>query len=374
MSNSRFLSFLDSFNSCYKFRRAVEATGILFSDAVGAEGGGGRHRKRGDNSEPIWSSKQNMIGIFLCGATKFGCGTIVSILLHHTPTLLRGPRHVLSFLAAYVATFLSPNDVVYIVFRRNRYLSTTLGVSIALYKLRKLLFVTYHASDSGFLFTHLIAILAIEGNSILRNTVASREEVLAYFGFASSPSMEIRGQQRANSHEKGERPRPTYRQRSIAVAREGVKMLEVLIACFAVYSVCSSNDVHGSEPHFWDPIESVVIFSYSELYRRECAMSEDLSLTPCVLTKWIAFLVLIVRYCKEGIARCVRGASRTRSCTSVRDETSEKPKTGTRARVSRVADVKQGAEDDDESGMAFFFSPFKRIARRRASARKRKAA
>ena len=114
------LSFLDSFNSCYKFRVAIQEE---------------KNSGRG-------------VGTYTRAATlKFMAGFLVSLLLSHTPTLLRGPRHILSFSLAYVIVF--GTDTVFLKMRQSLMSRLFLGVANSLYKLRKLMFVLHHASSTS---------------------------------------------------------------------------------------------------------------------------------------------------------------------------------------------------------------------------------
>ena len=119
-SNGRLLSFLDSFNSCYKFRVAIQDE---------------KNSGRG-------------VRTYTRAATlKFMAGFLVSLLLSHTPTLLRGPRHILSFSLAYVIVF--GTDTVFLKMRQSLMSRLFLGVANSLYKLRKLMFVLHHASSTS---------------------------------------------------------------------------------------------------------------------------------------------------------------------------------------------------------------------------------
>ena len=267
-SNGRFLSFLDSFNSCVKFRVLTETNAS-------------RRSKR-----------TILAALILCFLTKYLSGTTASWILGHVPTVLRGPRHILSFFIAFVVAFLPTEPPRFV--NKDSLTSIAVGFSIALYKLRKLMFVAHHSRE-GFHFMILVSVIAIEGSSMLRNVIC-RPSVLTLIGLPE------------DNCGSGAAAKTSSRSRNewfsfVAYARyayryEFSKLTEILLAATAIFFACSASDVHESEPHFFDPILSLLHISLADVYYRTCVIPEDLSLTPCTLAKWIAFIALIVRYTK----------------------------------------------------------------------------
>lgn len=239
-SNGRLLSFLDSFNSCYKFRVAIE--------------------DENPRNAPTNFARATTL--------KFMAGTMTSILLGHNPTILRGPRHILSFTVAFCIVFVS--DIVYLKIKQSFLSRLCLGVANALYKLRKLMFVLHHGSSLGLSFTLLVAIIAIEGSSSLRNLTCGK-----------STSKKIWEQMR--------------------IIQVMSSFAEVFIAVIILYLTCANKSLHATEPSFMEPMRSIFYWSYAEiLSHEECVMNpDDLSLSPCVTAKWLGFLIFIVRNCKS---------------------------------------------------------------------------
>lgn len=239
-SNGRLLSFLDSLNSCYKFRVAIED----------------------ENPRRVWTNFARAVTL------KFMAGTMTSILLGHNPTLFRGPRHILSFVVAFCIVFVS--DVVYLKMKRSFLSRLCLGVANALYKLRKLMFVLHHGSSFGLSFTLLVSIIAIEGSSSMRNLTCGKSTSKKFWE-------EIRIIQIISS------------------------FAEVFIASVILYLTCTNKSVHATEPSFMEPMKSIFYWTYAEIRsHQECVMNpDDLSVSPCVTAKWFGFLIFILRNSKS---------------------------------------------------------------------------
>jgi hypothetical protein len=290
-SNGRLLSFLDSFNSCYKFRVAIENESLKYVPTT-----------------------------YVRAATlKFMAGSMTSLLLYHTPTVLRGPRHILSFSLAYIIIF--GTDTVFLKMRQSLLSRLFLGVANSLYKLRKLMFVLHHGSSTGFVYTLLVSLLAIEGSSSLRNLTCGRD---------------INMKTRFSSWGIG------------SIISLLSSFSEAIAAVTVIYLACARVSSHGTEPSFMEPIISILYWSYSELQStQECVVNpNDLSLSFCVCAKWIGFIIFIVRNWKSDLFSGV---------TLVSDK--ESMMESSRSSSSITSSSKQN----------FFMSPFKKNVRREKS-------
>ena len=106
---------------------------------------------------------------FMCAFLKFGAGTTVSLVLHETPVLLRGIRHMFSFAAALLLIQSCPGDVCNTCL--NGPLHLVVCAANALYKVRKFTFaleasLAMKTGSSGTAL--LVTWLAVEGSSASR--------------------------------------------------------------------------------------------------------------------------------------------------------------------------------------------------------------
>eukprot|EP00614_Pseudopedinella_elastica_P006943 CAMPEP_0172598930 /NCGR_PEP_ID=MMETSP1068-20121228/19020_1 /TAXON_ID=35684 /ORGANISM="Pseudopedinella elastica, Strain CCMP716" /LENGTH=448 /DNA_ID=CAMNT_0013399009 /DNA_START=391 /DNA_END=1737 /DNA_ORIENTATION=+ len=147
-SNGRFISFLASLNNCYSFRAQRALTPL-------------RKGRRRDSFEE-WKRKHAYtisayLGSSLWGAAartaglsfllKYGASTVVSLLLWTTPVFLKGPRHVSYFLLALGLVQFSPKDAVFRTMKGSPWVQLMVACAIALYKLRKLVFLVHYFAD-----------------------------------------------------------------------------------------------------------------------------------------------------------------------------------------------------------------------------------
>ena len=121
---------------------------------------------------------------FMCALLKFGAGTVVSLMLHQTPVLLRGVRHTLTFAVALLLIQSCPGDLVNTFLNGPTHLMVC--VANALYKARKFTFALEASVAIGaqIPLTVLVTWLAVEGSSSARRV----ESVLHRFFHHPSPT------------------------------------------------------------------------------------------------------------------------------------------------------------------------------------------
>ena len=179
-SNGRFVSFMDSFNNCYNFRAQHAYQPIRRKDRRDSfEEKKLRRYHIGSNlNSTYWRLRIMVLSFFL----KYGSSTVVSLLLRTTPTWIKGPRHVLSFLGALSLVQLFPRDGIYWYVSTSPWMQLVLGLSVSFYKLRKLLFVVGTFSGRGIYRSWLpmlaLSVIAIDGNSLARRI----ENVISHRG------------------------------------------------------------------------------------------------------------------------------------------------------------------------------------------------
>jgi len=121
-----------------------------------------------------------------CFFIKFAAGSAVSLMLSVSPVWLSGPRHTLWLFAGVVLLWLSPGDIVYDSMRHSSAVRLVLGMGGGLYKMRKAIFAVEVAAcscpnmyDCSFSLALLVAVLAIDGNTLVRRAVLWFEARLA---------------------------------------------------------------------------------------------------------------------------------------------------------------------------------------------------
>ena len=152
--------------------------------------------------------------LYICLAafgSKYGSSTVASPLLQQTPVILRGPRHALSFLVLYLApshaallscpstrvsrgmmqvTFglVQGYDEIFKAVTEPGPCQFVVAVGAALYKVHKFTFVTLMGAADGWMLPILLAIVVLEGNSLLR----SAENALSYVWLTACFSWALR--------------------------------------------------------------------------------------------------------------------------------------------------------------------------------------
>ena len=150
-SNGRFVSFMQSVESVYKYKLGRN---ILSSTQ---------------------SCRKNFFYvayiISMCFVLKFAPGTLTSVWLGLTPTWLQGRRHILSFFIALCWIQFSPRKLGFSLFYNNIACRMILNTAAAIYKLRKLIFLMRASNTSPDLLstdTFALALWECEGSSIAR--------------------------------------------------------------------------------------------------------------------------------------------------------------------------------------------------------------
>ena len=84
---------------------------------------------------------------------------------------------------------------------------------------------------------------------------------------------------------------------------------EVITAMTIIFFACA--ETHDIEPSFMEPIVSILYWTYSEIRsHHECVVNpNDLSVSLCVIGKWFAFLIFVVRNCKSDVYSVFYGSS-----------------------------------------------------------------
>jgi len=144
-SNGRFISLVDTVNSVASFRMGLP--------------------KRGK------SSTGRFVWIFVLSLIcKFLSQTLVSVLLETTPVVLKGNRHLSSFVIGFAVVWLSPEDIVYSNVANSAAIRLLFAIATSIYKLRKSLFAVQASMEIGssFELAVIVFLLAIDGNSVTR--------------------------------------------------------------------------------------------------------------------------------------------------------------------------------------------------------------
>lgn len=166
-SNGRMVSFLNSLNSVasYRRQRRVLVCGTNCSSSPVSE------RRR---SEVLYvRSPRNCLGhriklFSLNFLAKFGSQSLGSLMIGATPVILKGARHMASWLLAFACIQLCPRDSVYTKLQNNASLLLVVRIGCALYKLRKFNFVAEFALSLGQSLTWMLAaqVVVIDGNNL----------------------------------------------------------------------------------------------------------------------------------------------------------------------------------------------------------------
>ena len=152
-SNGRFVSFMQSVESVYKYKR-----------------GHAKPSKNRPCEEKFFSA---VYICCVCAFLKWAPGTVVSFWLDLTPTWMRGWRHAISFSAALVWIHFSPRNFVFRFFHTSTGCRVLLHTATALYKLRKLVFLVQASynkrSLTGFMASaFLLSVWELEGGTTSR--------------------------------------------------------------------------------------------------------------------------------------------------------------------------------------------------------------
>jgi hypothetical protein len=127
---------------------------------------------------------------------KFAAQTVSSALLNETPVLLKGPRHITSFLLGFLLVWFSPGDQVFTVMSHSLAVKLLLSMCSGLYRLRKALFsmevalalyswpgmvdlsdiTSNHLRCIG--FCALLVIIALDGNGVLKDLLLWTERCI----------------------------------------------------------------------------------------------------------------------------------------------------------------------------------------------------
>eukprot|EP01051_Picozoa_sp_SAG22_P000531 SAG22_NODE_15_length_32914_cov_20.713546_5_plen_312_part_00 len=165
-ANGRFVSFLDSLNSCYEYR---SQNPLAAADPADDDPPPLRRTESQYNLQSSHNSLAGRLRILCVNfVLKFASSTTTSALLWKIPVVLKGPRHLMSFLLSLVLVQGSPADRVFIALRDMPSVQLLLGSGCALYKLRKLLWALQKGADYGWGLTLVLAFTVVEGNSFAR--------------------------------------------------------------------------------------------------------------------------------------------------------------------------------------------------------------
>lgn len=172
-SNRRITSFCDSIYACFRYRMLRPAT----TTSMIPGGGAIATRQRNESFYFIQSHQNSLLrtGAICASAIvlKFGTGSVVALALGETPVIIKGPRHITSFLLAFALMQAFPSDGLYRFVRGSSLAQTVLYGACALYKLRKVLFCVMHP-ECTLLHGAVLAWVSLEGNSILRRVESTR--------------------------------------------------------------------------------------------------------------------------------------------------------------------------------------------------------
>ena len=167
-SNGKFVSIFDSLTTCCGFRnqRPVRLTRVDSNPPS---------RRRGSLYHVAAQLKKGRFSNVLTAAyilvlnllNKFGPATVVSLLTHSTPVVLKGPRHIFSFLACVCLVQVSVRDLVYRSVA-SPYAAASLAHASALYKLRKCVFIAEATRDRSLGLAGLLTWLVVDGGSDAR--------------------------------------------------------------------------------------------------------------------------------------------------------------------------------------------------------------
>mmetsp|Transcript_4004 Transcript_4004/g.15997 ORF Transcript_4004/g.15997 Transcript_4004/m.15997 type:complete len:439 (-) Transcript_4004:688-2004(-) len=169
-SNGRAVSFLNSLNSVASFRRQRRVLRSVSSDTT-QQASPNTERKR---SEVLYlrssrHSAAHRVKLFsLVFLAKFGSQSLGSLMIGATPVVLKGPRHMASWLFSFACIQLCPRDSVYNKLQDHVALLLVVRIGCALYKLRKFTFVAEFALDRHLSFLWMLSalVVVIDGNNL----------------------------------------------------------------------------------------------------------------------------------------------------------------------------------------------------------------
>jgi hypothetical protein len=119
----------------------------------------------------VVSAKALLLDLVWAAVNKFAGGTIVSAMVNEPPVWMKGGRHIVSFLLAFVATHLWPYDHFQKWLKLNNVAGETVMFSgVALYKLRKIAFSMVHPAftDGQWYAKVALAVVTVEFSSFMR--------------------------------------------------------------------------------------------------------------------------------------------------------------------------------------------------------------
>jgi len=126
---------------------------------------------------------------------KYGSSSVVSLLLRTTPVFLKSPRHVLYFLAALGLVQVFPGDAPFRFLQRSAMMQLVLGLAVAVYKVRKLLFVVESFVAPAALYRSWLPMLGLSLVSLDGGGLARRlENVLTNRGVRTSSPKRLIGE------------------------------------------------------------------------------------------------------------------------------------------------------------------------------------
>mmetsp|Transcript_78716 Transcript_78716/g.218691 ORF Transcript_78716/g.218691 Transcript_78716/m.218691 type:complete len:417 (+) Transcript_78716:84-1334(+) len=183
------LPFLNSLNSTTGFRtqRCGATLGRRFSKGVPAGNRAGSKSTSGtaERGQRLWrrsslrdlhvlhrknSLRSRAQLIVLNFFAKFGSQTVSSLLLGVTPMILRGPKHMASWLTAFACVQLCPGDVVFRSLKGSPGLLMLVRLGNALYYLRKVVSIATlaNAGELSLLCFLVGTIVVVDGNSAVQ--------------------------------------------------------------------------------------------------------------------------------------------------------------------------------------------------------------
>lgn len=165
-SNGRMVSFLNSLNSVASYRRQRR---VLVYGNVSTSPVSERRRSEVLYVRSPRNCLAHRIKLFCLNfMAKFGSQSLGSVIIGATPVILKGPRHMASWLLAFACIQLCPRDSVYLKLQAHAHLLLVVRVGCALYKLRKFNFVAKFALDRAQSFKWMLAaqIVVIDGNNL----------------------------------------------------------------------------------------------------------------------------------------------------------------------------------------------------------------
>merc|ERR1719210_1211136 len=170
-SNGKFISFVDTCLNVFNYRNGCS----------------NKDRTRVGLRQAI----QILISSFII---KFASGVVVSILLNKVPVVFTGWRHSISFFVGFAMLWLTPGDFIFTFMQKSRAVRVFLGMGGGLYKMRKAIFAVEAAAQGGggSGFALLVAVVAIDGNTLTRRAVLWLETHINFLKLNTNPSGGLR--------------------------------------------------------------------------------------------------------------------------------------------------------------------------------------